>query len=180
LAVVTQAGAALNRRRDSVNRFTGVQSFLVESEAILDNTNTLFWRSELVQKSAEELVVDSPTLTSGGVLLPGFPGTQHFNVATAQLGYIRELARTHWATIGLGAAGTLNFMPSPLGPYYGSRTPPYPPIKLCVEFCITSFDGVWPCRTSPTCRHTASGSRSYAPKLSSGPAYWHSLRIPGP
>lgn len=98
-------------------------SFLVESEAILDNTNTLFWRGELVQKSAEELVVDSPTLTSGGVLLPGFPGTLHFNVATAQLGYIRELARTHWATIGLGAVGTLNFVPSPLGPYYGSRTP---------------------------------------------------------
>ncbi len=98
-------------------------SFLLESEAILDKNNTVFGRSELVQKSAEELVVDRPTLTTGGVLLPGFPSTQQFNVATAQLGYIRELARTHWATIGLGAAGTVNFVPSPLGPYYGSRTP---------------------------------------------------------
>ena len=98
-------------------------SFLLESEAILDKSNTVFGRSELVQKSAEELVVDSPVRTTGGILLPGFPSMQHFNVATAQLGYIRELARTHWATIGVGAAGTLNFVPSPLGPYYGSRTP---------------------------------------------------------
>ena len=98
-------------------------SFLLESEAILDKRNTLFGRAELVQKSAEELVVANPVLTSQGVLLSGFPATQHFNVGTAQLGYIRELARTHWATIGLGAAGTLNFVPSPLEPYYGSRTP---------------------------------------------------------
>jgi hypothetical protein len=98
-------------------------SFLLESEAILDRKNTLFGRTELVQKSAEELVVVNPGTTSKGVLLPGFPAAQHFNVATAQLGYIRELARTRWATIGLGAAGTLNFVPSPLEPYYGSRTP---------------------------------------------------------
>jgi len=33
------------------------------------------------------------------------------------------VARTHWATIGLGAAGTLNFVPGALEPYYGSKTP---------------------------------------------------------
>ncbi len=98
-------------------------SVLLETEAILDKSNTLFGRSELVQKSAEELVVDSPVTTRGGLVLPGFPATKHFNVATAQLGYIREIARTHWATIGLGASGTLNFVPSALEPYYGSRTP---------------------------------------------------------
>jgi hypothetical protein len=98
-------------------------SFLLESEAILDKENTLFGRTEIVQKSAQELVVVNPVLTSKGVLLPGFPTTQHFNVGTAQLGYIRELARTHWATIGLGAAGTLNFVPGSLEPYYGSKTP---------------------------------------------------------
>ena len=98
-------------------------SFLIESEAILNRKNTLFGRTELVQKSAEELVVVNPVTTSKGVLLPGFPAAQHFNVGAAQLGYIRELARTHWATIGLGAAATLNFVPSPLEPYYGSRTP---------------------------------------------------------
>lgn len=98
-------------------------SFLLESEAILDRSNTLLGRTELVQKSAEDLVIDRPVRTKGGVLLPGFPATQHFNVATAQLGYIREVARTHWATIGLGAAGTVNVVPSPLEPYYGSKTP---------------------------------------------------------
>jgi hypothetical protein len=98
-------------------------SFLAETEAILDGKNTLFGRTEFVQKSAEEIVVANPVLTSKGVLLPGFPGTQHFNVSTAQLGYIRELTRTRWATLGLGAAGTLNFVPAPLEPYYGSRTP---------------------------------------------------------
>jgi len=108
-------------KHSSVPRLSN--SFLLESEAILDKRNTLFGRTELVQKSAEELVVVNPVVTSKGVLLPGFPVTQHFNVGTAQLGYIRELARTHWATIGLGAAGTLNFVPGPLEPYYGSRTP---------------------------------------------------------
>jgi hypothetical protein len=56
-------------------------------------------------------------------LLPGFPPTQHFDVESAQLGYIREFARTRWATIGLGAAGNLNFVPAALEAYYGSRTP---------------------------------------------------------
>jgi hypothetical protein len=98
-------------------------SLLLESEAILDKKNTLFGRSEFVQKSAEDLAVADPVLSSKGVLLPGFPATQHFNVETAQLGYIREFARTHWATIGLGAAGTLNFVPGALEAYYGSRTP---------------------------------------------------------
>ncbi|MBC7790744.1 MAG: hypothetical protein H7Z74_12420 [Anaerolineae bacterium] len=96
---------------------------LAESEAILDRKNTVFGRTELVQKSAEDLVVDIPVFTRNGTLLPGFPASQRFNVGALQLGYIRELARAHWATIGLGAAGTLNFVPAPLEPYYGSRNP---------------------------------------------------------
>jgi len=97
--------------------------FLAESEAILDKRNTLFGRTELVQKSAEDLVVDIPVVTRNGTVLPGFPASQRFNVSALQLGYIREVARAHWATIGLGAAGTLNFVPAPLEPYYGSRNP---------------------------------------------------------
>jgi hypothetical protein len=119
-------------------------SILLESEAILDQKNTFFGRTELVQKSGEELVVVNPALTSKGVLLPGFPATQHFNVGAAQLGYIRELARTHWATIGLGAAGTLNFVPRPLEPYYSGRR--------------RSFgDDRWSSFTSSTRPRTASG-----------------------
>jgi hypothetical protein len=98
-------------------------SFLIETEAILDRSNTLFGRSELVQKSAEELVVANPVTTSKGVVLPGLPADERFNVAAMQMGYIREVARTHWATIGLGAAGTLNLVPGSLEPYYGSKTP---------------------------------------------------------
>src|SRR6266550_3080191 len=97
--------------------------FLAESEAILDKHNTLFGRAELVQKSAEDLVVVNPVITRGGVVLPGFPASQSFNVGALQLGYIRDVARTHWATIGLGAAGTLNFVPTSLEAYYGSRNP---------------------------------------------------------
>lgn len=97
--------------------------FLAESEAIVDSHNTLFGRAEVVQKNAEELVVDIPVTTTNGTVLPPLPSAQRFNVGSLQLGYIREVSRTHWATIGLGAAGTLNFVPAPLEPYYGSRNP---------------------------------------------------------
>jgi hypothetical protein len=97
--------------------------YLAESEAIFDKHNTLFGRTELVQKSAEDLVVDVPVVTRSGTVLPGFPAIERFNVGSLQLGYIRELTRTHWATIGLGAAATLNFVPTSLEPYYGSRNP---------------------------------------------------------
>jgi len=109
------------------NKHTGQPSwsngFLAESEAILDKHNTLFGRSELVQKSAADLVVDNPVVLRSGAVLPGFPARERFNVGTLQLGYIRELIRAHWATIGIGAAGTLNFVPASLEPYYGSRNP---------------------------------------------------------
>jgi hypothetical protein len=97
--------------------------FLAESEAIRDKHNTWFGRTELVQKSAADLVVDNLVVLRSGAVLPGFPASQRFNVGALQLGYIRELTRTHWATIGLGGAGTLNFFPAALEPYYGSRNP---------------------------------------------------------
>jgi hypothetical protein len=97
--------------------------FLAESEAILDRHNTVFGRTEVVQKSAEELVVDIPVILRSGTVLPAFPASQSFKVGALQLGYIREVGRTRWATIGLGAAGTLNFVPAALEPYYGSRNP---------------------------------------------------------
>ena len=48
-------------------------AFLAESEAIIDARNTLFGRAELVQKNAEELVVDIPVATRNGTLLPPLP-----------------------------------------------------------------------------------------------------------
>jgi hypothetical protein len=90
-------------------------SVLLESEAILDASNTLLMRAELVQKSAGDLVLDkSPS---------NFPADRSFNVSALSAGYIRELLGIRGATIGLGAMGTLNVVPSPLQPAYGSRTP---------------------------------------------------------
>ena len=98
-------------------------SFLLESEAILDRKNTLFGRVELIQKSAEHLVVDEPVILPNGTPFPGFSSDRVFNVGSAQLGYIRELTRLRWTTLGVGASGTINVIPSSLEPYYGSRTP---------------------------------------------------------
>jgi hypothetical protein len=86
-------------------------SGLLESEAVLDRRNTLFGRAELVQKSAEELQLTT------------LPDEQLFNVASVSLGYIRELVRGRGVTIGVGARGTLNVVPSALEASYGSRTP---------------------------------------------------------
>ena len=90
-------------------------SVLFESEAILDRRNTVIGRAEWVQKSAEELVLDTPAI--------GLPSHELFNVSALSLGYIRELAWWSGGTIGLGAMGTLNVVPSNLERTYGSRTP---------------------------------------------------------
>jgi hypothetical protein len=86
-------------------------SALFENETILDSKNTIFGRTEFVQKSGEDLALGGSQLAT------------RFNVGTAQLGFIREVARLHWAPIGLGAAGTLNFVPAALESAYGSRDP---------------------------------------------------------
>jgi hypothetical protein len=88
---------------------------LLESEAILDRSNTLIGRIEYVQKSAEDLALTIPAL--------GFGPDQSFNVSAVSLGYIREIAKLRGATFGLGAMGTMDMVPSPLAITYGSRTP---------------------------------------------------------
>jgi hypothetical protein len=90
-------------------------SMLLESEAILDRSNTVFGRAEYVRKSAEELVVDVAPFN--------FAATQAFDVGQVSLGYIRELIGLRGATLGLGAMGALNVVPSSLSGVYGSRTP---------------------------------------------------------
>jgi hypothetical protein len=87
-------------------------SFLVENETILDTKNTIFGRAELIQKTGEDLVLGE-----------NVPLERRFNLGALQLGYIRELIRLQWATIGVGGAGTLNFVPRSLEDVYGSRNP---------------------------------------------------------
>jgi hypothetical protein len=96
-------------------------SVLLESEAVLDRRNTVFARAELVQKSPEDLALDQGPVFPNPV--PTFTAGRHFNVGETSLGYIREVWRGNGATIGLGGSGTVNFLPSALEPYYGSRTP---------------------------------------------------------
>jgi hypothetical protein len=86
-------------------------STLIETEAVLDRYNTIFGRAEYVQKSGYELQ------------LPGIEEDRLFGVAALSLGYIRELTRGRGVTLGVGARGTLNAVPSALEAAYGSRTP---------------------------------------------------------
>lgn len=87
----------------------------VETEAILDRWNTVFARAEVVQKSAEDLALDEPP--------SGFDSDEKFSITSLSLGYIRELGRGWGTTIGIGAMGTVNMVPSSLEAAYGSRTP---------------------------------------------------------
>jgi hypothetical protein len=99
------------------NRRSGktTHSALAEAEAIVDRGNTVFARVELVQKTAEELVLP----TGPG----GFTPDSTFNVVALSLGYIHEVGRTSWGTVGVGLQGSLNVVPTSLDPMYGSRTP---------------------------------------------------------
>ncbi|HEV2083591.1 MAG TPA: hypothetical protein VGR09_00800, partial [Gemmatimonadales bacterium] len=77
----------------------------------LDGRNSIFGRVNYARKSAEDLaVVDS------------VPATE-FNIGSVELGYVRELGSLGRTTIGVGATGTLGFIPVDLEPVYGTRTP---------------------------------------------------------
>jgi hypothetical protein len=86
-------------------------SVLLESEAILDRNHTLFGRIEWVQKHPAELAITSTD------------PQQLINVASLSAGYVRDFARGHGVSLGLGVRGSVSLVPSPLDAYYGSRTP---------------------------------------------------------
>ena len=90
-------------------------ALLAESEAILDQANTVFGRVQYVQKSAEALVLDTPEF--------GFAPDHIFGLASLSAGYIRELVKVHGVTLGVGAMGIVNRVPADLEGAYGSRTP---------------------------------------------------------
>ena len=87
----------------------------LESEAILDARNTVFMRSERAEKSAHDLALDDAPFN--------FDPDETLPVSSVSLGYIRELGRGWGATLGVGAMGTVNFVPSSLSDIYGSRSP---------------------------------------------------------
>ncbi len=94
---------------------TFAHSFLLETEAVLNTSNTVFARAERVEKSAADLVVDTPAT--------GFPSARVFNVSAVSVGYVREVARGRGVTIGIGGQATANFVGSALEGVYGSRHP---------------------------------------------------------
>jgi len=85
-------------------------SALAETNLMLDMRNTIFGRVEYVQKSAADLAVSNV-------------GDGQFNVGAIALGYVRELLTSNAGSLGLGARGTINFIPEALRPTYGTRTP---------------------------------------------------------
>jgi hypothetical protein len=122
-------------------------SVLLESEAVLDRRNTVFARAELVQKSPEDLALDQGPVFPNPV--PNFAAGAHFNVGETSLGYIREVWRGNGATIGLGGSGTVNFLPSALEPYYGSRMPVGVFVFLRLRPYHTKMAGMEPMKPSP-------------------------------
>jgi hypothetical protein len=86
-------------------------SFTAESNLDLHGRSSVFGRLNYARKSAEDLaVVDS------------VPATE-FDIGSVELGYVRELGSLGRTTIGVGATGTLGFIPADLEPIYGTRTP---------------------------------------------------------
>lgn len=113
-------------------------SVVLESDAQLDRSNTIFGRVEFVQKTAADLAIGSPdgsTYTPpnpGGIypfpicnacMIPGVSQDTRYNVGVVALGYVREIGKFSGGTIGLGARGTVNFVPEALRSTYGTRTP---------------------------------------------------------
>ncbi len=86
-------------------------SFLMESNLDLDGMNTVFGRAEYVRKGEEDLVI------------PAAPPAAEYDVGSLALGYLRELWTSHGVTVGAGARGAVNFVPTSLEPAYASRTP---------------------------------------------------------
>jgi hypothetical protein len=90
-------------------------SILLESEAVLNRRSTLFGRAEWADKSADDLVLDSPPTS--------FSPSRTFSVGELSVGYIVELKRWAGATLGIGGMATVNAVATSLESVYGSRTP---------------------------------------------------------
>ena len=86
-------------------------SYLAESSFQFGAIHNLFARAEYVRKDAEELVL-GPTVSEGG-----------FDVMALAGGYLIELGGSRPVRAGIGARGTVNFLPATLSAIYGSATP---------------------------------------------------------
>ena len=85
-------------------------SGLAEANVDLDGRNVVFGRVELVQKTGGDLVLTAPLADT------------RFLLTSLDLGYLRNLGRLGAFLPGVGARGTVDFVPSALEPFYGSQT----------------------------------------------------------
>ncbi len=86
-------------------------SLALEANLELNDRHTVFGRAEMVEKNAEELVLEN------------VPAGRRYGVGALTAGYIRELVQDRRTTLGLGITGTVNLVPESLRSTYGSRTP---------------------------------------------------------
>ncbi|MGE5729086.1 MAG: hypothetical protein ACM34L_10820 [Gemmatimonas sp.] len=86
-------------------------SALVESDLSIDGVNTFFGRAELVQKSAQDLVVADDS------------ERRRYDVGAITLGYSREIMRARGLTLGASILGTVSVVPDALRAEYGTRFP---------------------------------------------------------
>lgn len=81
---------------------------LVETNVNLAERNLFFARGEIVEKAAEDLVLE---------------GDEVFTVGKLTAGYLRQLARGDRLAVGLGGLISVSFLDRDLEPAYGSRAP---------------------------------------------------------
>jgi hypothetical protein len=86
-------------------------SYLLESNLEFGGAHSVFGRAEYAQKSSEELV-----------LATSVPA-RDFDVGSLAAGYVYEFSRAAIVRTGIGGRVSLNFVPSALEPFYGTRTP---------------------------------------------------------
>jgi hypothetical protein len=86
-------------------------SYLAEASLQLGGAHNLFGRAEWVRKGSSDLVLGA-----------GSPD-EEFGITSFAGGYMYEVAQSSKVRLGIGGRASVNFVPSELEPYYGSRTP---------------------------------------------------------
>jgi len=105
------ASALIWGANDPIGPGQASNSVVLESNVDLDKKNAVFGRAEYVRKSAADLGIAS------------VPPTADYDVGALALGYLRTVGSIAGLATGVGARGSINFVPARLETEYGSRTP---------------------------------------------------------
>jgi hypothetical protein len=103
------ATAAIGR---SVEEGDGTNALLLESSLNLRERHTFFGRAEWAEKAGHDLGLESAALEA-----------ETFSLGAVALGYTFHLPAVRGWLPGVGARGSVNFLPSSLEEPYGSRVP---------------------------------------------------------